>query len=171
MEERRIMTVMPKKKLCWNCEGSVSVAEETCPYCGVSVIPASLDGTTHGLNPPYQMNQMSGVKENVVPRSPFAVTQEAQDEKEEGDVAKEADKEELEDSEVPVDDFKNILLSLILLLAGSMFFLFSLTLALFSQGGIFTLQWNSGYWYIYSLLSLPLLFFGWRALLKLDEDK
>lgn len=161
------MTLLPKKRLCWNCEGNVSLSEETCPYCGVSVIPASLDGTNHGLTPPYQMG---AAKENLVPRSPYALNAETPTVKAEEDV-KEISTEELEDSDVPVDEFKNILLALLLLLAGSMFFLFGLTLALFSRNGVFTLQWDSSYWFLYSILSMPLLFFGWRALLKLDEEK
>lgn len=156
------MAVTQKKKLCWNCEGNVSVEDEACPYCGVSVIPASLEGVSHSHTPPYQMGS---VQENVIPMPPYSSgsKQESKEDNEEGEGNSEED-------EVSVDEFKNIVISLLLLLAGSMFFLFGLTLALFSHNGVFTLQWNGSYWYVYSILAVPLLLFGWRALLKLDGD-
>jgi ribosomal protein S27AE len=158
------MAVIQKKKLCWNCEGNVSVSEETCPYCGVSVIPASLEGTSNSYIPPYQMGTAQSVS---VPPPPYGL-----EEKNEYDSEnKEESPKESDDQDVSVDEFKHVVLSLMLLLAGSMFFLFGLTLALFSHNGIFTLQWNGGFWYVYSLLSIPLLLFGWRALLKLDAEK
>ena len=58
-----------KQRLCWNCEGSVAMTDETCPFCGVSVVPATLDdGSNAGFIPPYQM----GGVENRVPLSPYA---------------------------------------------------------------------------------------------------
>lgn len=157
------MTAIPKKKLCWNCEGSVSLSEEICPYCGVSVVPASLEGVGHSLSPPYQMN---AAQENTIPRSPYLP-----DDDEDKEDASKKTLVDIDESDVPVDEFKNILLALLLLLSGSMFFLFGLTLVLFSHNNVFTLQWDSSFWFFYSLLSLPLLFFGWRALLKLDQEK
>ncbi|MBA3815778.1 MAG: hypothetical protein H0X29_04515 [Parachlamydiaceae bacterium] len=155
------MAVIQKKKLCWNCEGNVSLADETCPYCGVSVIPASLDGPSHSHSPPYQMGE---VQESAIPLPPYNSGQK-------NELASEGIEEEVKgEQDLSVNEFKNILLSLLLLLAGSMFFLFGLTLVLFSHNGVFTLQWDGSFWFIYSLLSIPLLFFGWRALLKLDSD-
>lgn len=158
------MAVIQKKKLCWNCEGNVSLSDETCPYCGVSVIPASLDGSLSSHAPPYQMAE---VQESIIPRPPYHTEQKNElilEEKEEAN-------KETEDEDVSVNEFKNIVLSLLFLLAGSMFFLFGLTLVLFSHNGVFTLQWDGSFWFIYSLLSIPFLFFGWRALIKLDVDK
>jgi hypothetical protein len=28
-----------KKKMCWNCEGNISLEEDVCPYCRASIIP------------------------------------------------------------------------------------------------------------------------------------
>ncbi len=33
-----------KKKLCWNCEGNVSLEQEICPYCRASIVPSIDDG-------------------------------------------------------------------------------------------------------------------------------
>ena len=71
-------------------------------------------------------------------------------------------------SEMPLDSFKSSLMATTLLLAGSVFFLFGLVLALFSHQGVLTLQWDGSIWYVYSALSVPLLIIGWRSLMKIS---
>ena len=39
-----------------------------------------------------------------------------------------------------------------------------LILFFFSDQGKLTLEWNSYYWFVYCLLSTPLLMFGWKLL-------
>jgi len=152
------MNKVPKSRLCWNCEGSVSLAEETCPFCGVSVVPASLDGTPPSFAPPYSP---SVLQSRDVPPSPYGHVEESPFEhRKEGAMA-------VEETETLVDEFKKTIQAVTLLLSGSVFFIFSLALALFSTNGTFTLQWDGTLWYVYMLLSLPLMIFGWRALLKL----
>jgi hypothetical protein len=157
-----MMNKNPKKKLCWNCEGNVSVVEETCPYCGVSIVPASLDNPSTRFSPPYNP---SSVHEGAIPRSPYA----PQEDKESGNSEKLP--AEVEENEESLEEFKKVLISVCLLLAGSVFFLFGLALALFSRDGLLILQWNGNLWYIYTGLSLAMLLLGWRALLKIEEEK
>lgn len=154
------MSKQPKKRLCWNCEGSVGATTENCPFCGVSVIPASLDGPG-GFSPPYRMGS---TQENAVPKSPFAAAE--SEEKEDSDMDQENHTEKSREEDVP-EEFKPMLVATIMLLTGSVFFLFGIVLALFSQNGVFTLQWNGNIWFIYSALSLPLLYFGWKSLSRL----
>lgn len=150
------MSTNAKKRLCWNCEGSVSITEETCPFCGVSVVLSSLDGTGTSFTPPYTPSQSTSI-----PRSPYSFEEEK--------VQVVAEEEEAAPSSL--DEFKYVVLAVTLLLSGSVFFLFGLALALFSNQGIFSLHWNSNLWYVYTLFGLPSLFFGWRALTRLkDED-
>lgn len=33
------MSPIPKQKLCWHCEGNVSIHDDNCPYCGVYLNP------------------------------------------------------------------------------------------------------------------------------------
>lgn len=148
-----------RKKLCWNCEGSVSLNEETCPFCGVSVVPAFLEGAADEFAPPYS-KQMKG--ELDIPKSPYGFDDEYGREE-----IKQSQKE-AEEMEPSLNDFKRTILSLTFLFCGSVFFLFSLALGLFSNNGLFTLQWNANYWFIYTFLAVPLLFLGWRSLMKLD---
>lgn len=150
------MNQKAKKKLCWNCEGSVSLSEESCPYCGVTAIPAFLEGAAAEFAPPYSATSTSDFD---VPKSPYSFKE----------------KEEAQTKQLPnqidqdePDDFKYTILSITFLLCGSAFFLFSLALGLFSQNGIFTLHWDANYWFIYTILAIPLLFIGWRYLMKLN---
>ena len=148
-----------KKRLCWNCEGSISVGEETCPFCGVSVIPATLDGTSSGFMPPYA-HQI--VKNNEIPPSPYSPWDE--DDK---SSSKKTSKEPVE-PEPSMDEFKKVVIAVTLLLSGSVFFLFGLALVLFSTEGTFSLRWDGSFWFLYLVLSLPLLYFGWKSLMKLE---
>jgi len=153
-----IMSKQLKKRLCWNCEGSIVVSEETCPFCGVSVIPASLDGPGQSFAPPYQF---SSIAESSIPNSPYAG--------EETHHTEDKQVKTIESSEFDsTKEFKNSLISTLLLLTGSVFFLFGLALVLFTRNGVFTLQWNGNFWFIYLGLSLPLLILGWRSMHKLE---
>ena len=154
------MNKSARKRLCWNCEGSVSVSEETCPFCGVSVIPAFLEGAeASDFAPPYATSRDSDFG---IPQSPFKF----QDE-EFSDVDSQVNQKE-EEGQINIDEFKSTAVAVTLLLSGSVFFLFSLALALFSHHGVFTLQWDAEYWFIYTILAIPLFFFGWRSLMKLE---
>lgn len=154
------MSKSQKKRLCWNCEGSISFQEEVCPFCGVSVVPAFLEGTEANFAPPYSMNSE---KDFGIPRSPYDTS----DDKTHSEADDSSIKDE-NDPEPTLDEFKRTVLAVVLLLSGSVFFLFGLALALFSQNGIFTLHWNGNIWFAYTLLALPLLFIGWRSLMKLE---
>lgn len=154
-----LMNHLQRKKLCWNCEGSVSLSEETCPFCGVSVVPAFLEGAGAEFAPPYSTYKE---KDNSIPKSPYGFHEDK------GDLDIQQQPKEADEAEPALDEFKRVALSLTFLLCGSVFLLFSLALGLFSHNGIFTLQWDANYWFIYTLLALPLLFVGWRTLMKLD---
>lgn len=157
-----IMNKSERKKLCWNCEGNVSISEEYCPFCGVSVVPAFLEGAEVEFAPPYAKN---AEKDYGIPKSPYN-----HDDIHEDSVKSEPQKEIVEDLEPAVDEFKRVALAVTLLLSGSVFFLFSLAMGLFSRNGVFTLHWDATYWFIYAILGLPLLFLGWRSLMKLDQS-
>lgn len=157
-----------RKRLCWNCEGSVSIAEETCPFCGVSVVPAFLEGSTieeATFSPPYSTRSDDPDLFDI-PKSPYAM-------KEEKIVVPQENERQIpvvEEQEPEVDEFKRVVMSISLLLGGSVFFLFSMALVLFSTNGVLTLHWDGNVWFIYTLLAVPMLFLGWRSLMKLDNE-
>jgi hypothetical protein len=153
------MSEHPKLKLCWNCEGSVAVSEETCPYCGVSVIPASLDGSPPVFSPPYH-HQLYPSQE--VPRPPYMPYEEKK-------VALEERTADPQATEGSFQEFNRGLAAVMFLLTGSVFFLFGLVLAFFSHDGHLTLRWDGTWWFAYLGISVPLLIVGWRALLKIES--
>lgn len=154
------MTATPKKKLCWNCEASVALHEENCPYCAVYLGPASVSGDesqNDPLAPPYKIQVMEE-EGGELPEAPYAAEESEEDEV------------ELEALE-PTGDMKEVAIPTSLLLGGTVFFLFGLVLLLFSQDGVFTLRWNSEYWYLYQLAAVPMLYFGWRSLNQLGDHE
>lgn len=149
------MNAIPKTKLCWNCEGNVSLADENCPYCGVGVQSALLQGYQENFTPPYRLGSQQ--RSETIPESPFK-----------SKATEEVEEESQEETEAAAE-FKKFLITMSLMLSGSVFLIFGVVLALFSKGGVFTLQWNSTYWYAYLILALPLLLFGWNSLQRLDD--
>lgn len=134
-----------KTKLCWNCEGSVSRSAENCPYCAVYLSPEKEDLSQ---DPPYS-KQIPKAPYNPVEQEEVIGLPEAQ--------------------ELATTGFRGAFLPLILLSTGLISLFFSLILFLFAENGKLTLQWDGSYWYIYLLLALPLLYFGWRYLETTDR--
>lgn len=132
------MSAIPKRKLCWQCEGNVGFEEDTCPYCGVYL---------HG-NHPDQLG-----------RSPFADI----------DTQSEAEAEEATPALLPSLSSLHLFGAICFLLLGTTSLLFACILFMFSHDGVFTLQWDASYWYLYLSAALPLLYYGKKALNALQE--
>lgn len=156
-----------KKKLCWNCEGSISIKETNCPLCGVYIggdvqqSESRHQELEDDLDPPYQL---SASQDQAIPESPYATKSAVQD----LDNTSDQNKEEIDQEKVS-GDFKQLIMSLGLLMGGSVFFLFGFALFLFAKQGIFTLQWNAAYWVIYLSIGVILGFWGWRRLQTIED--
>ncbi|MFA6916437.1 MAG: hypothetical protein WC222_08570 [Parachlamydiales bacterium] len=138
------MSPVPKHKLCWQCEGNIDFTQDHCPYCGVYLNVESnfaAASEEHTFTPPYRL---PNIQEN-----------------ESGDNAN------VEAIQPGIIDY---LKPLLLLLLGSTLSIFALMLYLFSSNGVLTLQWNADVWYLYLVISVPLLWAGWRALNHADLD-
>ena len=153
-----------KKKLCWNCEGSVSVHVEHCPYCGVYLSPDSAE--EHEPNalfaPPYRLTEPTAQQE--APVSPYASFQ-AQTEP----VMEEEISTSSGSSAASQPNGSYSIWALALLLSGAYCLIFSLALVLFSSGGVFTLSWETEYWYLYTAVSSVLLYAGWYAFKRIPD--
>ena len=153
------MSETQKKKLCWNCEGRVSFKQENCPYCGVYLSPTTEgDGKDANLIPPYKLAS----SEEEVSNAPYIAKNIGS--------ASNAEKALSVEEDQPKDDIRNLIVTMAMLIMGSGLFLFAIILMLFSEEGSFVLRWQSDNWYIYLLLSLPMLFLGWRYLQNISES-
>lgn len=161
-----------KMRVCINCEGNMGIEDPFCPYCGQNqeAPPANRDK----FAPPYKLVQ----PEIPIPQ-PFYKPQEAKTVLKPEDQLKvqvssvqkvEKAQEKNEEPLTQNAKMRSFLLSLILMMCGSTFLLFSLSLFLFGQDGVLTVHWRSSHWYVYSLLALPLLLIGWKHSNKLAEE-
>lgn len=167
------MSKKTDKRLCWNCDGSLSLHLTQCPYCGVdsSQVPPHVSEKTgekkafSSFSTPYQ--NISNL-DSSIPKPPYATEkfyQNANVSEEEWNRALGEENEDPRDEEEGVATFaKWDMIALLLLLPGVVLFLFGLALFFFSSDGLLTLEWNASFAYFYFLGSVPLLFLGWRAL-------
>ncbi len=162
-----------KQKICGNCDGRIPWEAAQCLYCGADVskqmntesVPyqATLfkhqsleDSLTNLYKPPYGGGNIA----TSVYSKPKEVVQE--------NVMEDPVVRESTISEVD-QTTKNTLLSILLLSAGANLFILGLLQLFFSNGGILRLEWNANYWFVYSLFSLPILYFGVKKLGKKEQ--
>lgn len=154
------MSAIPKKKLCWNCEGIVSKDIDNCPYCAVYL--HATDSTEEKETPfwnPYRANRLDEDEEQA----------EEEEEKSETRNPLSFNFSTIFSSAV-AQKFKQDVLSILFLMTGSLFFLFGTILFLFSdEKGFFTLQWKADNWGYFLCSALFLLYFGWRFLQQLED--
>lgn len=163
------MSAIPKKKLCWNCEGNVSHNIDNCPYCGV-YLHAAEEESEDLWNPPYRLVSSNAKEEELL--NPLYQSDSERDGQEDGQSSdfKEASNETDDQQEIGtsfgalMQDMKRDMLPLFLLVAGSMFFVFGIMLLLFSEDGLLTLRWNASLWPFFLGGSTALFFFGYRRL-------
>ena len=167
------MSAVPKKKLCWNCEGSVSRQIDNCPYCGVYLHADELEENS-SWNPSYRPS--SKTEEIPSPIYQMQQDQEASDDEPEAEaeiqasppVTKIANEHSWQQLSTQL---KKDVFPILFLMMGSIFFLFGVVLFLFSQNGTLTLQWQGSHAVYFLLFSLPLIGFGWWFLQKLELNE
>ncbi|MCH9608570.1 MAG: hypothetical protein S4CHLAM45_11480 [Chlamydiales bacterium] len=141
-----------EKRLCWNCDGDVSLHLNDCPFCGVSLSqPEEKKQPYNGLGDPFQK----------APAAPYQQENNLSVSKEEWEHALNEEEEQ-----TPKTSARHEVIALLLLLPGIVFCLFGLLLLLFSDDGTLTLHWNQNLAYFYFLGAVPLIYLGWRAVGK-----
>ncbi len=160
-------------KMCPSCDGSISMDAIFCPYCGSNVFEKnenlpdqkteddvkslSYEETLSSLYPP--------------PYKPKAIqTATSKYYEQDNDVEKDEDEnqEKLEKESVSEANEKNALIPTALFWTGINILVFSILLLVFSQNGVLYLKWNAKFWFLYSLISIPLVYFGFKGLKQLD---
>jgi hypothetical protein len=158
------MSAVPKKKLCWHCEGNVARDSDNCPFCGV-YLHASEMQEDPAWNPTYSPSSAT----EEIPTPLYRI---------------EPDGEEVEEQEKGAlhnpskvfawrslfRQFKQDIFPILFLMMGSVFFLFGIVLVLFSQNGTFTLQWQERDGLYLLLFAMPLIGFGWMFLQQVENE-
>lgn len=165
------MSAIPKKKLCWNCEGNVSRQIDNCPYCGVYLHAEELEeeGFWHPSRQSSKYQELEQEQEQDPTPSPlYQITPEVEE-----TTATHPKIEELELKAhlVSFEQLKQDVFPTLFLMSGSVFFLFGVILLLFSQEGSLTLQWNGNHWIYFLALGIPFLCYGWKCLQQIHLDK
>jgi hypothetical protein len=159
------MSAVPKKKLCWNCEGNIAKQVDNCPYCGVYVHSPDLD-ENNGWNIPYA----SGNKKEEIPTPFYQIHENNQTHSEEDLEEPSLSNEESQPNFSVMQQLKEDVLPILLLMSGSIFFLFGIVLFLFSTDGKLILEWNGNLWPYFLALAVPFVYLGWKYLLRMDQE-
>lgn len=143
-----------RTKMCPNCEGNVAMEVSICPYCGSSVFTKTENIVSSKTNDNVKSLSYEETLASLYPPPYKPKVMEDSLEKEE-------EKVEQKDA-VKIE--KSSFLPTILFWMGVNLVIFSLILLFFSKDGFLVLKWNANYWYLYSLVSFPLLYFGFKGL-------
>lgn len=141
-----------KQKICSHCEGRISVEADTCLYCGMPLVAdataASSAVSASLYAPPYKAKSEAEF-------SPKFTTAAPKEEASLGSIAIPAQMA-AEEGKEDTSSFVSLFLALI----GSTLFIVGLMQGLFSENGVLRLEWNCKYWFLFCLLSLPVLYMG-----------
>lgn len=159
------MSAVPQKKLCWNCDGNVSRDLDSCPYCGVCVHSIDIEGNTWSA--PYQAAAHHSESEEV-PSPLYKIHSPLKEDRIEA--LNDDPSDSFGEEESLFHQVKKDVLPILLLMSGSIFFLFGLVLLLFAENGALTLQWNGNHWPYFLFSALPCCVLGWRYLSQIDGD-
>ncbi|MDF2577028.1 MAG: hypothetical protein K0S74_512 [Chlamydiales bacterium] len=150
-----------KKKLCWNCEGSIPLKSELCPYCGANF----------KLTSPYQTQQYDYAKQLEDSLHLNSSKIDSIGDVDHSSLLEEQKNEEA--SNFPVDEMSEesqfTLIPLLFFLPGSTLTFFALLLLLFSRHGTLRIEWDTSYWFLYLLLGSTLLGLGWNKLKNISR--
>lgn len=143
-----MMSAVPKKKLCWHCEGSVALADAHCPYCGVYLDPEANPKETKVV-PANELGLFK--KEEHQPYNPFPSNNTI-------------------DLSLLSRDLIGPLFALSFLMCGTTIGLLALFLFAFSEVEAITFRLYTAYWPLFLLIALPMLFGGWKFLTRMNEE-
>lgn len=161
-----------RQKMCTQCDGRIPIEAQECPYCSAEQLERpsepdlfsnhqSIQASLSSLySPPYGAKQ---------PGTSIASIQADSFKKAESSAYKEVSSkgpqipQEGVMVEEPVQD-KSCFWSILTLSLAANFFILGMLQCFFSDNGKLTMQWDSDYWFIYLLFSIPLFFFGYKKL-------
>lgn len=150
------MSQNKNKKLCHHCEGEIDKDALYCIFCGVDLGSNGLYGQVDAVPEPLYRH-----------KGEEAFFDENQEKSHLDDsYVKPLFKQAQPQEEVfAVEESKGEPLSLFampFLMVGSLLFVFSLFLLFFSEDGYLTLKWDASFWFVYLLVSVPVIILGFK---------
>lgn len=133
-----------KSKICWNCDGTLGLEEDLCPFCGTPQDQFQSDRTDRVVALPVESLQeaVNKVSLPVQEKTPFL--------------------DRLSEKEL-------LLLTLVSTMVGGTLLFFTLALLLFSTNGKLTLVWDAGLWPFLGFLTVALLYLSYKTQSKLKD--
>lgn len=147
------------KKMCVFCHAQVAMGAKICPFCR-----AHFDQIHSHTDLEPRKKDPLGLSEKQTIDSLYPPPYQPKMERIEEEIQK-SQEEEVEEEKISTQP-KSVLLPIFLFSLGSQLLIFSLFLLFFSKEGMLVMQWNSSLWYLYSILSLGMLFGGYTLFFK-----
>ncbi len=166
------MKTVDRQKICSSCEGRIPLDATECIYCGAEQqIQQTKPQTPLFTNQTLQESLASLYTPPYSAKNPAFSQPEAPKKKMEN--YKEAKKSAqmtlpLDSSQEEAGE-KNALMPLLFLLIGGNLLTLGLLQLIFSNQGFLRLEWDSSYWFLYCLVSLPLFYFGFKRANQLKD--
>jgi hypothetical protein len=156
-------------KLCPHCDGRIEIDAVSCAFCGRNIVDNIRyveEEVSDVNNSGYKRLSAQETLSSLYP-PPYRPKVYESDEEEETDEGEEEeiideDEEDTNNKENFID--KSSVITMILLSVGANFFFLSLFIMIFSSNGELLLRWNSHWWIVYFLVSLPFIYFGYKRL-------
>ncbi|HAB98589.1 MAG TPA: hypothetical protein DCE71_02055 [Parachlamydiales bacterium] len=157
----------PKKrqKLCYHCEGEIDLDVIVCPFCAADLReekPEQIKSIYRSFGG-VERTDNHETSQSLYP-SPFPTKSEP--------VLEEVLEEESVahfEKNPSSDKLSSVICPTILFTLGIQLFVLGMFILLFSHKGIVLLKWDGTLWFLYVLAACPLLYFGYRALSKIDR--
>ena len=181
------MKQMDRTKVCWNCEADVNYEATYCPFCGTDLLTSSAESAPQLPKQDTKFSDQT-LQESLASlyKPPYSVRNRqgfgVPDEREEvpfkqAEPPKEdplfQSYEQIEPQQTLVHEEKveeeevtrrGNILPLLFLMIGAHLFVLGTLLLFCSKDGFVTLEWTNRFWFVYCLMSFPLLYFGVRML-------
>jgi len=159
-------------KMCPSCEGNIAMDATFCQYCGSNVFERNENLANQQTKEDVKSLSYEETLSSLYPPpyKPKAIQTASTKYYEEN----EEDKENKNSNEINESDLKeeeeekSALIPTILFWLGINILVFSILLLIFSKDGVLHLKWNAKFWFLYSMISIPLLYFGFKGLKNLD---
>lgn len=148
-------------KMCNGCEGRIPLEASSCPYCGAQWE----EKLRHASSGPQPLFKAQTLQESLASlyNPPYSSAPPTPEQR----------REALERTLYPQDghaaalgeqviEESGVLWPTLLLSLGAQLLCVGLLQLLLSERGVLRLEWNSHYWFLFCLLALPLLVFGYK---------